>query len=173
MGFKTVKERYRIKHAVHVTSDGICIGSPYVSDLIVIGMDGVLKKRHEREGSNDELDRYMREFDADPAALKEAVAAKDTFAKSLPVWTWNNGRIIEAKCEKYGWPNTTHEGRMMYENSYFQTVPEAVKAAKEDATFGVKWRREAIAKTEQELAEHKADLARCEGHLAQLNADYR
>lgn len=172
MGFKTVKEQFRIKHAVHVTSRGICIGSPYVPDLIVIGFDGALVKRHEREGSNDELDRYMREFDADPAKLRAAVEATDTFAKSLPVFTWKGAEIIETKCEKYGWPNTTHEGRMMYENEFFKTQLEAVRAAKDDAACGVKWKRGAVEETEQKLADLKDELARCEADLAKLNADY-
>lgn len=172
MGFKTVKEQFRIRHSVHVTEDGICIGSPYISDLIVVGLDGRLKKRHERDGSNDELDRYMREFDADPAKLQQAVAAQDTFTKSLPVYTWSGGEIVETKCEKYGWPNTTHEGRMMYENSFLKSKADAVKAAKKDAACGVKWRREAVEQAEKELAKQRAELARCEADLAKLNADY-
>lgn len=172
MGFKTVKEHYRIGHSVHVTADGICIGSPYISDLIIIGLDGVLKKRHEHEGSNDDLDRYMAEFDADPEKLKQCVAAKDVFTKSLATHTWDGSEIIEAKCEEHGWPNVTHEGRMMYDNAFFKSKAKAIAAAKADAACGVKWRKEAVAEAEQKLAEHKAELARCEADLAKLNADH-
>lgn len=28
-------------------------------------------------------------------------------------------------CEEYGWPNTTHSGEIMYENTYFRTRGEA------------------------------------------------
>lgn len=171
MGFKSVKDHYQILHAVHVTDAGICIGSPYISDLIVIGLDGVLKKRH-RSGTNAELDRYMAEFDADPEKLKELVARPDTFTDALPVYTWDGGEIIEAKCEEYGWPNVTHEGRMMYENTFFKSKADAVKHAKADAACGVKWRGEAVVEAEQKLAEQKAELARCEAELAKLNADY-
>lgn len=171
MGFKAIKEHYRIGHSVHVTSEGICIGSPYVSNLIVIGFDGVVKKREDGR-LNEDLARYMREFDADPAKLKELAARTDTFTTSLPVYTWEDGKIIEAKCETYGWPNTTHEGRIMYENRFSKSKDEAVKAAKEDAACSVKWRREAVERAEKELAEQKAELARCEAHVAQLNADY-
>lgn len=170
MGFKTVKERYRIGHSVHVTEEGICIGSPYIHNLIVIGLNGVLKKRHEREGSNDDLDRYMRDFDADPAALRAAVEATDTFSRSLTVYTWNGAEIIEAKCEKFGWPNTTHQGRMMHDNTFFKTRADAINAAKDDAKCGVKWRRGAVEEAEQKLADQKAELARCEADLAKLNA---
>ncbi len=47
MGWKNVKDLYGIKHTVQMTEKGICIGSAYVHDLIVIGLDGVLKKRDE------------------------------------------------------------------------------------------------------------------------------
>ena len=30
MGWKNIKEHYRIGHTVHVTDKGICIGSPYI-----------------------------------------------------------------------------------------------------------------------------------------------
>ena len=171
MGFKSVKEHYQIGHTVHVTSEGICIGSPYIPNLIIIGLDGTLKKREDGR-HNEDLARYMAEFDADPAKLKELIAQPDTFTKSLPVFTWEGGEIIEAKCEEYGWPKTTHEGQMMYENTFFKSKAQAVKAAKSDASVGVKWRRESIAEAEQKIADNMADLARCQANLAKLNADY-
>jgi hypothetical protein len=172
MGFKALKQFYRIGHSVHVTDEGICIGSPYVHNLIVIGLDGVLKKRHDREGSNDDLDRYMREFDEDPVRLKRIVAAPDAFDRSLPVFTWKGGEIVEAACEEYGWPNVTHQGRMMYENTFFKEKADAVRAAKEDAAAGVKWRLEAVARSERELADQRRELDLSEANLAKLNADF-
>ena len=47
MGWKNIKEHYRIGHAVQVTDAGICIGSPYIHNIIIIGVDGTLKKRTE------------------------------------------------------------------------------------------------------------------------------
>jgi len=37
MGWKNIKEHYRINHYVQVTEQGICIGSPYIHNIIVIG----------------------------------------------------------------------------------------------------------------------------------------
>jgi len=45
MGWKNVKEHYRIGHSVQVTEQGVCIGSPYVHNLIVVGLDGRFVKR--------------------------------------------------------------------------------------------------------------------------------
>ncbi len=92
MSWKNVKEHYRIKHQVHVTNEGICSGSPYVHNLIVIGLDGVLKKRREGSGNAD-LTRYQAEMDADPAMLKQLVMAEDSFdGPGLPVFTYDGGR---------------------------------------------------------------------------------
>ena len=44
MGWKNVKEHYRIKHIVCTTQDGIAIGSPFIQDIIVIGHDGTMRK---------------------------------------------------------------------------------------------------------------------------------
>jgi hypothetical protein len=57
MGWKSVKEHYQIKHIVQVTDKGICVGSPYIHDVIIIGLDGKVLKR-DREPSNDDLNRY-------------------------------------------------------------------------------------------------------------------
>ncbi len=37
MGWKTVKERYKIGHTVHVVGDCIWIGSAFISKIIAIG----------------------------------------------------------------------------------------------------------------------------------------
>lgn len=167
MGFISIKQHYRIGHTVHVTKAGICIGSPYIPDLIVIGHDGSIKKSYER-GSNEELDRYMQEFRADPEKLKQLAIAKDVFERELPVYTWIGAEIKECHCEEYGWPHTTNEGQLMYENTYFRTREDAVKAAKVDAACGIRWRKEAIEKAERELVELRVDLARLEADSAML-----
>src|SRR5687768_3761792 len=100
MGWKNIKEHYRIGHSVCVTEQGICIGSPYIHDIIVIGLDGKLKKRYERDGSNEDLERYQQEIEADPALLKKLIDGPDRFTKDVTVYTFSDGEIIEKKCEQ-------------------------------------------------------------------------
>src|ERR1043166_9084890 len=104
MGWKNVKESYGIVHTVQVTDKGICIGSPYIHDLIVIGLDGAVKKRDYGYGNQD-LKRYMQEFDADPDKLKRLVLSDDHFAASVTVFTYDGGEFVEKLCEAPGWPN--------------------------------------------------------------------
>ena len=53
--------------------------------------------------------------------------------KSLPVYTYEGGEIIEHKCEAYGWPNLTDDGQVMYNNKFSSDRNEVVRWAKENA----------------------------------------
>ena len=107
---------------MQVTPAGICIGSGYIHDIIVISADrGEIVKRYEpRRGwsSNENLVRYQAEMDADPLKLAELVAAEDVFERSIPVFTYEGGAIVEKQCEELGWPNVTHDGSMQFENTF-------------------------------------------------------
>jgi hypothetical protein len=156
MGWKSVKEHYRIGHYVTVDREkGICIGSPYVHDLIVIGFDGVVKKRPDRT-HNDDLCRYLREFDADRELLKQLILQEDKFEKSLPVWTYFGSRIVEKFCEEYGWPNVTHDGLMMYNNTFSKDRAVIVRAAYQNAKAGHEVTGDRVEQTRRELEEIEA-----------------
>ncbi|MDE2104237.1 MAG: hypothetical protein KGL39_43775 [Patescibacteria group bacterium] len=121
---------------------------------------------------NEDLKRYMAEMKADPAKLREVVQAPDTFEASIPVYTYDGGNIIEEKCEKPGWPNVTHAGHMMYENTYSTDKRKVVKWAKENATLGIKWQSERVEEIKRDLAKMEALVKESEANLAKLEADY-
>ena len=82
MGWKNVKDHYRIKHIVQVTEKGICIGSPYCRDLLVLNADGSIALPHPYlGGGNEDLDRYRREIEADAAKARSLIEAPDAFAR--------------------------------------------------------------------------------------------
>lgn len=119
MGWKSVKDHYRIDHIVHVRNGHICVGSAYIPDLMVISGEGKLIKSYESLGrGNDDLRRYQQEMMDDPVLLTRLVKQQDAFGASITVWTYNNNSIIEKQCEEPGWPNVTHEGDLMYENLF-------------------------------------------------------
>ncbi len=172
MGFKTLKQHYRIGHTVCVTDKGICIGSPYIHNLIIVGLDGAIIKEDDGR-CNEDLKRYMAEMKADPAKLREVVQAKDTFEASIPVYTYDGGNIIEKMCEKPGWPNCTHDGDLMYENSYSTNKKKVVKWAKENAAIGIKWQSERVEEIKRDLAKLEARIKESQADLAKLEADYQ
>ena len=150
MGFKLLKEAYDIKHIVCVCNEEkykgrvICIGSPYIHDIIVISMDGkVLKRNEDGRWVNEELFRYQQEFDADPDKLKRIVETPDVFDadKNQTVYIYDSfGRIREETCQDFGWPNVTNKGELMYENTAFKTFREAYKCALRNTSYTV-WDR--------------------------------
>jgi len=175
MGWKNVKERYQIQHIVQITDEGLCIGPPYIHDIIVIDLaTGAFIKRYLPDGwgRNAELIRYQAEIDADAAELLRLIQAPDTFAASLPVFTYRGGDIIEEACEQYGWPNVTHVGHIMYENTFFADKATAIIRAKSAAASRVEWVSERVADCEDKLRIAKALLAQDQAEVIKLNTDY-
>jgi hypothetical protein len=171
VGHKKLKEHYRIGHAVCVTEKGICIGSAYIHDLIIISLDGTIIKADDGR-VNEDLKRYMAEFKADPAKLREVVQAQDTFDASIPVYTYNGGNIVEKKCEKPGWPNVTHDGEMMFENTFSTDKSRVVKWAKQNAKSGIECQQRRVEEIKADLARMEAYLVESKSDLAKLEADY-
>ena len=171
MGWKNVKEHYRIGHNVQVTPAGICIGSGYVHDLIVVALDGTLAKRYESR-SNEDLWRYQREMDADPSTLLKLINEPDIFRASIAVYTYDGGAVVEKKCEALGWPNTTHDGLMMYENMFSADRNLVAKWAARNALAGIRLRQMQIERMEQELSEYRHAVALDRENLATLQHNY-
>jgi hypothetical protein len=169
MGWKNVKDHYRIGHMVCVTSEGICIGSAYIHNLIVISLEGNVIKRYD-ERSNEELRRYQAELDADPALLRKLVSTADTFAQSLRVFTYDDGLVLEKQCEAVGWPHVTHDGCQQHDNTYFAERAAAERAARQDAELHIRFKRQLIGQREEEIIAARATIARLEANLAQLPA---
>lgn len=170
MGWKNVRDHYKITHIIQVTEKGICIGSPYIHNLIVIGLDGKILKAYDGIwSSNADLSRYMKEFKEDPDKLSELVASTDTFSKSLVVWTYKNGTAVSKLCEEYGYPNVTHDGELMYDNVFFRTKAEAVAEAKKTYTSEIRIREEILAQKQKELQEYEKDLETARLNLSRLD----
>jgi hypothetical protein len=157
MGWKNIKEHYRIKHQLRVSEGGICIGSAYISDILIINFDGVLIKRYE-DRSNDDILRYQSEIDADPILLKRLVQTQDRFTASIPVYTYADGSIVEKQCEIPGWPNVTHDGDMMYENTYSTDKAQVIEWAKRNASLAVKCGLRDVEEAEKALSDARSRL---------------
>lgn len=145
MGFQAVKRYYDIKYIVAVYDKRefggpcICIGSPYIHDIIVIRIsDAKVVKGYER--GNDDLGRYYAAIKEDEknGILRGLIDTPDVFTQNLPVFTIKDWAVVADYCEEYGWPNTTNSGYIMYENTYFKTRKEAYAYLLKDTTAGVR-----------------------------------
>lgn len=128
MGWKTIKEHYDIKHIVCVQKGReygeepmIMIGSPYITDIIVIRpSDGKILKRYGDGRTNELLRNLQPKLDEDEknGKLKELIDTPDKFGRLLPVYYYGDRKHIRLMyCEHYGYPNCTTEGMLMYENT--------------------------------------------------------
>ena len=159
MGWKTLKEHYNIEHAVQVTSAGLCIGSPYIHNLITITPDDIVTCKSGIRGNSD-LRRYWDDFHDNIEGLRRIIEQEDRFDRTIPVYTYADGVVLEKHCEEIGWPNVTHDGLMMYENMFFTDPKKAASACLESAQNGVEYMEENVERKAGELAEAKALLAK-------------
>lgn len=167
MGWKNVKDHYRIVHQVQVTEAGICIGSPYIHDIIVVSLDGRIVKEDDRT-LNGDLMRYQKEMKSDLGQLKELVISPDTFAASLPVYTYEGAKILEKQCEEPDWPNVTHDGLMMYENTFSTDRAKVVEWAKRNCLARIDSDRRYISEQEERLSSLRVRLNEAEADAVAL-----
>ena len=171
MGWKTLKERFGIGHIVQVTSAGIVIGSGYVSDLVTIN-PATGKVTENSTFSGFLREHYPALLSSSADEILSAINAEDTFSTSTPVYTYTGGTIIEKLCEKPGYPNVTHDGCLMYENTYSTDKSMVVRWAKRNAEAGISLITRYIADTEKRLAEQRDELEKSENDLADLDAAF-
>lgn len=153
MGWKTVKERFEIKdHIVQISGDEIHIGSGYVSDLVRIKLSsGNIAENRTFRGFL--YDKYPLLAEATPEEVLDAIQAEDHFSNSIPVYTYDKGVIIKKYCEELGWPNTTHDGDVMYENMFSTDEAEVVAWAKRDSARQVEVSKEQIQRLRDQIKE--------------------
>lgn len=171
MGWKSLKDAYGIDHIVCVTPKGICIGSRYVHDLVII--DPVSGRVRENEGFGGFLNKsYPALASASPAEILAHLQAEDTFGAAIPVFTYEGADIIEKSCEALGWPNTTHAGDLMYDNKYSADRDEVIGWAKRYAHLEAKHLDEAIARLQTELADLQNRLTNSRTCQVRLDAEH-
>jgi hypothetical protein len=86
------------------------------------------------------------------------------------VWTYQDGRIVEKQCEEYGWPNLTHDGQIMYENTYSPDRSKVIEWARKNAAAGREWAVEHLEETRQKLKKAEEMLAESDAEIASLAA---
>jgi hypothetical protein len=173
MGWKNVKEHYRIEHIVQINENQLQIGSSYIQDLIVVDMEGTVVKRYERGlASNENLERYQQEIDANPALFKELMTKPDTFEKSITVYTWEGEKIIEKQCESTEWPSVTHDGELMSENTFSVDKEQVIRWAKKSAKSKIHHYQEAMDDYAQKMAKMREVVIAQQANLDRLELDY-
>lgn len=171
MGWKNLKEHFGIKHIVCCTEDGnVKIGSPYVSDIVVVTPAGEVVRTWHIEGTY--LETIVAQMRVDPEKVRALLAAPDSFATSIPVYTWEHAQIVQRFCEAPGWPNVTHDGHLMYENRYSLSENQVREWARDDMAAGIQHRKARVARAQADLKAAQAELAAALEHWDTLHQQF-
>ena len=128
MGWKSFKDRLNIRHSVHIDKGRLCIGSPYVPDIVVFDMNtGELKK----DGIGND-GRFLREtypniLNIPATTIKSIIDEPDSFTRAIPIFKFDGENVVRKYTENTGWPNVTHDGEKIYDNTFFESEIEATK----------------------------------------------
>ena len=171
MGWKTLKEAFQIGHILRVEEKGICIGSGYVHDLVVVDPStGKVRTSQTFPSFLDE--HYPALKNASAEEVLALIQAPDVFEDSIRVYTFEDGEIIEAQCEKLDAPNLTHDGKFMYSNRYSTDLNQVVEWAKRDMMAETRLVQERLDANQRELDRLKERLALAKAKQAALDERY-
>lgn len=155
MGWKNIKEYFGIKHIVHGHDGKIFIGSAYCSKLIIIDNETGNIDKNSFSNIGEQYPELLKLLTAHKETILILIKENDKFSASLPVFTFDGQNIIEKQCEAYGWPNVTHDGELMYDNTFFKKRLKAIEYGIKDTEIGIRNFRDRIADYEQELIKSK------------------
>lgn len=180
-----MKTRYlqKLLDTARVTGDYgdyIAVGSPMCHNLINIDkktlkMEYALDTFHEGRKSIRSYDLELiwdklTELIAS-GEIKNIIEGNDEIKTALlPVFTFKEGKIIETATDKYGYPNTTVDGEVMYESRHFPTKEAAIEKAIIGYSAGAELAARHLKQVESDLLKAKEELATYEGYVEQLKS---
>lgn len=153
MGWKSVRDHYGItRRQVHVRDGEIRIG-----EEVTIRADGTVVVNRDWNPPQ-EIMAAIEHMRANPDTLRGLMARPDEFGPSVPIWTYDGDRVIEDLCEVPEWPNLTHSGQIIYENTHSTDRAKALAFALSAANAGVDAAHDGVVDAETRLAKARRRL---------------
>ena len=168
------------KYAITNQRGYIAVGSPLCHDLISVNketlklkyaLDTFREGRKCLEGKGELLFIYdkMQEL-IDNGKIKDIIKGVDELSINLPVFTVEDGELIEAFTDKYGHPNLTDNGDLMYDNTHFPTKEEAINYGIKECKYMVKHSVERINEITEKLKKAQERKGEYEKQINHLNS---
>jgi len=152
----------------------IAVGSPLCHDLIKVDKETLkvkyaldtfhegrkcLEGKSNSKGENELLFIWDKLHELiESGEINDIINGKDIIENPLPVFTVENGVVVESVTDKYGWPNTDDDGICMYENTHFPTKKQAIEYGIEEYQAGANNATERIEDIEKDLTKVKERL---------------
>jgi len=150
------------KYIINNNDDYIAVGSALCHDLIRVDKK-TLKLRYALDTWNEgrssikhnELlfiwDNLQKLIDS--GEIKNIIEEHDEIENPLPIFTVRDGKVVKSFTDKYGWPNVTIDGDLMYENTWFKTELEAINYGIKEYKAGMNIVQRTIDEKRKELKE--------------------
>jgi hypothetical protein len=174
MGWKSFKSFYGIEHIVHIRGDFLLVGSIYIPDAITFSVK--TGDIHRGSSISDSLfKKYDRLKNSSSPERLSLIGSRDIFSESNPIFYYSHrqNKIIEDFTEKYEWPNVTHKGSLIYENTHFKTKKEALAYAIRERELSLEYIEKIITDAEKDILdqrkEHKKEGQRIKDLKSQLS----
>lgn len=140
MGIYKFIETFELEDVnVEKTKDHISIGNGYVHDFITVYFDGTIRASDIISEDGPWGDKLKKLKEISKVELFKIVFSEDFLHTAMhAVYYEKNGKLCKTYCKTPGYPNTTIEGDLMYENTHFSSKKEAEKRMIEEAAAGVR-----------------------------------
>ena len=112
-----------------------------------------------KPGWERSLEEYEALLNASPEEILALLNEPDQFERSLPVYIVSDAKVIEEQCEVFGYPNLTHSGLLMYENTAFLDRAKADKYALGSLSRRIEIWVERKERLSNEIAELEQEIA--------------
>lgn len=154
MGWKTFKEKFRIKnHIIHEDAQSILISSSDEHNIASINKTtGKIADPKNILSKNYPELSFARQYE-----ILAAIEATDLFSRSIPLYSFRGGEIIEHACETLGHPNVTHGGEIIYENIHMKSIGSALNMAKHSLETEAKYLRNYAKELNSTCEEHSSN----------------
>lgn len=173
-------------YSVSNNREYIAVGSPLCHDLISVNKE-TLKIKYAldtfREGRKcfEETSRQSEKTEllfiwdklhelVASGEIHDIINGKDEIENPLPIFTVEDGKLIESITDKYGYPNTDDNGICMYENTHFPTKEQAIKYGISESKAGEEWALRRIKELENDLAKTKVKASKYRRYIFQLES---
>ena len=136
--------------------DYIGIGNGYIHDII--HLDKRTKKIENKTWSDNEVlsNIYSKLNDLiDTPEFEYIIFGNDDIGGMFPVYFAEKGNIVEEFTDEFGYPNVTHTGRLMYENTHFRTVDQAIDQGISETEVAIQVCEQNIRDKQKELDDFK------------------
>lgn len=100
--------------------------------------------------------------------IEDILFENDEMENPLPVYTFEDGELVKSFTDKYGWPNTTFDGKLMYNNTHFKTPAEAIEQGIKEYTASLEWAEKSKSQKENELHKIKDRIETLQEYITNL-----